>query len=59
MKKIRYFKCHNEHVTERWVEDEITIVACSECKEEAKRMLSAPRSFGNTTGKSPSSNYKR
>ena len=59
MKKIRYFKCKNNHETERFIDDHIKEVECEECGSIAKRMLSAPRCFGNTTGRSPSANYKR
>lgn len=55
MKKIRSFHCQDcENQFERMVKDSVTIVKC-ECKGEAKRMLSAPRCFNNTTGRSPSS----
>ena len=54
MKKLRSFKCKNNHTTERLVKDNITIVSCGECKEEATKMLAAPKCFQNTTGKSPS-----
>ena len=59
MKKLRYFKCDAcSASTERLVKDSELTVKC-ECRGEAKRMLSAPRCFDNTTGGSPSSNYKR
>ena len=51
------FKCSNEHVTERLIDNKVKSVVC-ECGEEALKMLSAPRSFGNTTGRSPSATYK-
>jgi len=53
MRKLRNFKCISGTIFERYVEDNITIVKCN-CGEEAKRTLSAPRYFGNTTGRSPS-----
>lgn len=54
MKKIRSFKCQDcETQFERMVQDSVTVVKC-ECKGEARRMLSAPRCFNNTTGRSPS-----
>ena len=58
MKKLRYFLCSNGHYTEQLVEDDIKSIKC-ECDEESKRQLSAPRCFGNTTGKSPSSSYTK
>lgn len=54
MKKLRHFKCENEHVTERFVKDETRTIYCEECGKDAKRMLSAPRCFTNTVGASPS-----
>ena len=59
MKMLGNFKCSNEHVTERLIDNKVKSVVCSECDEEALKMLSAPRSFGNTTGRSPSSSYKK
>lgn len=58
MKKIRTFKCQDcETQFERMVQDSVTVVKCV-CKGEAKRMLSAPRCFNNTTGRSPSSSNR-
>lgn len=54
MKKYRNFRCEHDHITEQRVEDDVLIVDCTKCKGEAKRMLSAPKCFQNTTGKSPS-----
>lgn len=59
MRKIRYFRCSGNHITEHLVEDDALIVECEKCNEEATRMISAPRCFNNTTGKSPSSNYTK
>ena len=53
------FKCSNGHVTERLIDNKVKSVVCRECDEEALKMLSSPRSFGNTTGRSPSSSYKK
>jgi hypothetical protein len=54
MRKIRQFKCAScEQEQERLVKDGVTMVDC-ECGKQAVRMISAPRCFGNTTGKSPS-----
>ncbi len=58
MKKIRYFKCVCSKEIEKLVEDDVKVIEC-ECGEFAMRMLSAPRCFGNTTGRSPAANYKR
>jgi hypothetical protein len=59
MKKLRYFKCGKCNISiESLVKDSELTVKC-ECNGEAKRMLSAPRCFGNTTGGSPSTNYSK
>jgi hypothetical protein len=54
MKKLRIFKCSTcKKEDERLVDDGATMVEC-ECGKQATRTISAPRCFGNTTGKSPS-----
>ncbi len=54
MKKIRWFQCEDCTIkTERMVQDDELTVTC-ECSGVAKRLLSAPRVIGNTTGRSPS-----
>jgi len=59
MKMLGNFKCSDEHITERLIDNKVKSVKCSECDKEALKMLSAPRSFGNTTGRSPSATYKK
>ena len=56
MKKLRNFKCLDGHIFEKLVTDNVTQLTC-DCGKESKRMISAPRCFGNTTGKSPSTRY--
>lgn len=54
MKKLRRFKCGScQREYEKLVKDEVDVVDC-ECGDKAVKQLSAPRCFGNTTGKSPS-----
>jgi len=53
MKKLRQFKCDSCGVIERLVIDSVIVTKCS-CGERAKRIMSAARYFGNTTGRSPS-----
>lgn len=56
MKKLRTFKCepcNQQH--ERLVEDDDT-VTCLDCGEECKKMLSSPKCFSNTVGRSPAVN---
>ena len=55
---LNNFKCKNEHITERLIDNSVRSVDC-ECGEEATKMMAAPRSFGNTTGRSPSATYKK
>ena len=56
---LRNFKCGNSHITERLIDSNELTIVCPECNEIALKMLSAPRSFGNTTGRSPSATYKK
>jgi hypothetical protein len=59
MKKIRQFKCQVcDEYSENYVEDNVKEFMC-DCGGVKLRMISAPRYFNNTTGKSPSSNYKK
>jgi transcription initiation factor IIE alpha subunit len=58
MKKLRYFTCPSKHTSEQLVEDSVLTFQCDKCGEVAKRMMSAPRHFGNTTGRSPSSSKR-
>ena len=54
MRKIRSFKCSTCNKTqEHFVDDGITMIDCK-CGKQATRMMSAPRCFSNTVGKSPS-----
>jgi len=54
MKKLRNFKCKSCHkIYEKLIDDDVLVITC-ECGNQANRMLSAPRHFGNTCGKSPS-----
>jgi len=57
MKKIRQFKCKtcNEY-TEHFVKDDAKEIQC-DCGGVKIKMLSAPRYFNNTTGKSPGAKY--
>lgn len=56
MKKFRWFHCDScKAKSEHRVEDGVKTVKCK-CGEDAVKMLSAPKYFGNTTGKSPSVN---
>lgn len=55
MKKIRYFYCNKcDSTKDCFVADDTHVVNCSVCGSEMTRLLSAPKCFQNTTGKSPS-----
>jgi DNA-directed RNA polymerase subunit RPC12/RpoP len=59
MKKIRWFKCGScQAEYEQIVKDDVKVIDCT-CGAKAVRQIAAPRCFGNTTGKSPASNYRR
>lgn len=53
MKKLRQFKCDDCGVVERLVIDSVIATKCN-CGKKIKRIMSAPRYFGNTVGRSPS-----
>ncbi len=54
MKIMANFKCSAcERVVERRIENDIKEIEC-ECGDVMVKMLTAPRCFQNTTGKSPS-----
>jgi hypothetical protein len=53
---LRNFKCsETKEQFERFAQDDERVVECK-CGGLASRQLSAPRHFGNTTGRSPSAN---
>ena len=52
-KKLYDFKCANCGVFERFVSDTKSSIVCK-CGDNAYRLVSAPKCFQNTTGKSPS-----
>lgn len=43
MKRIFEFRCVKDHVTEKYVDDEVTSVECPHCHNEASRIISSPR----------------
>jgi hypothetical protein len=57
MKKLRDFNCSNCGVFEKFVPDTKLVVLCK-CGDQAHRLVSAPRCFQNTVGKSPSSSAR-
>ena len=60
MKKLRDFECANcGHCFEEFTLDDVTSIQCKSCGSRASRLVSAARYFDNTTGGSPSTNYKK
>lgn len=43
MKRIFDFQCAKGHVTEKYVDDSVTVVQCPHCGNDATRLISAPR----------------
>lgn len=43
MKRIFEFICSNDHLTEKYIEDNIRYCKCSICGKDASRRVSAPR----------------
>lgn len=43
MKRIFEFRCVKDHITEKYVDDEVTSVECPHCHNEASRIISSPR----------------
>jgi len=59
MKKLRDFKCDKcKRPFEMMVDDDVHVKRCF-CGGIATRLISAPKCFQNTTGKSPSASNKK
>lgn len=43
MRRIFDFQCAKGHVTEKYVDDSVTVVQCPHCGNDASRLISAPR----------------
>lgn len=43
MRRIFDFQCAKGHVTEKFVDDSVTVVQCPHCGNDASRLISAPR----------------
>jgi len=43
MKRMFEFRCVKDHVSEKYVDDEVTSVECPHCHNEASRIISSPR----------------
>ena len=42
MKRMFEFRCVKDHVSEKYVDDEVTSVECPHCHNEASRIISSP-----------------
>jgi hypothetical protein len=43
MRRIFEFKCVKGHITEKFVDDEVKVVECPHCRNDASRIISSPR----------------
>jgi hypothetical protein len=43
MRRIFEFRCVKDHVTEKFVDDEVRTVECPHCRNDASRIISTPR----------------
>ena len=43
MRRIFEFKCVKGHVSEKFVDDVVTVVECPHCRNDASRIISSPR----------------
>ena len=59
MKMLRIFKCKPCKIEMEEFVNTDDKVECSECGKECLKMLSSPRYFGSTTGRSPAVNYSK
>lgn len=54
MKRIFEFRCVKGHVSEKYVDDSVTVVQCPHCGNDSSRIISAPRiSLEGITGDFP------
>ena len=53
MKKLRAFKCKLCNKDEEQLVNDNDIVKCSDCGEQCVKMISSPKCFSNTVGRSP------
>ncbi len=44
MRRIFEFRCAKDHITEKYVDDEVKVVQCPHCGNDASRIISATRS---------------
>ena len=55
MRRIFEFRCVKDHVSEKFVDDEVRSIECPHCRNEAVRIISSPRiNLEGLTGDFPS-----
>ena len=55
MKRIFEFRCVKDHISEKFVDDEVKTITCPHCSNDASRIISSPRiSLEGITGAFPS-----
>ena len=55
MKRIFEFRCAKDHLSEKFVDDEVRSIECPHCRNKASRIISSPRiSLEGITGAFPS-----
>lgn len=42
-KRIFEFRCVKGHVTDKFIDDEVLVVECPHCRNDASRIISTPR----------------
>ena len=54
-KRIFEFRCAKAHISEKYVDESVTVIQCPHCTNDATRLISAPRiSLEGITGDCPS-----
>jgi hypothetical protein len=54
-RRIFEFRCAKEHISEKYVDESVTVIQCPHCTNDATRLISAPRiSLEGITGDFPS-----
>ena len=58
-KRMFEFQCVKGHITEKFVDTEVTVVECPHCRNDASRIISSPRvSLEGLTGAFPGAAMK-
>jgi hypothetical protein len=55
VKRIFEFRCVKDHISEKFVDDEVKTITCPHCSNDASRIISSPRiKLEGITGAFPS-----